>query len=135
MLRMIPSYSAKGAAKYYDAALATSDYYGKDTGLWGGKAAQILGIFGAVKREDFIALISNKVPRTDETLTVRNKDNRRCGYEFCYSVPKSISIYLAETGDQAVEQMIMESFAETMTDIEARIETRVRIGGPDRDRC
>src|SRR6516225_10768711 len=34
----------------------------------------------------------------------------------------------------AVEQMILEAFNETMTDVEARMETRVRIGGPDRDR-
>jgi conjugative relaxase-like TrwC/TraI family protein len=67
-------------------------------------------------------------------LTVRNKDKRTPGYDFCFSVPKSVSVYLAETDDHAVERMVEESFKETMTDIESRMETRVRVGGQDTDR-
>jgi conjugative relaxase-like TrwC/TraI family protein len=109
-----------------------------------------LGLRGDVARKDFIALASNKRPGTDETLTVRMKttrkqkeavfddktnrwkqedgevSNRRAGYDFCFSVPKSVSLYLVETGDRAVEQLIHESFKETMADIENRMETRVR---------
>src|ERR1700758_4294721 len=129
VLRITMSDSAEGATKYFDAALATSDYYAKDPGLWGGKGAEMLGKSGAVARDDFVALASNKRPGTEETLTVRNKDKRTAGYDFCFSVPKSISIYLAETGDRAVEQMIREAFLETMADIEERMETRVRVGG------
>ena len=33
---------------------------------------------------------------------------------------------LAETGDRSIEQMIHESFRETMADIESRMEARVR---------
>src|SRR5208282_3843865 len=94
----------------------------------------MLGLSGAVGRDDFIALASNKVPGTDRTLTLRNKDNRRAGYDFCFSVPKSISIYLAETGDQVVEQIVIEAFRETMADMESRMETRVRVGEQDADR-
>src|SRR5271156_515325 len=101
MLRITMSDSAEGAAKYFDAALATSDYYQKDQGMWGGKAAEMLGLSGAVEREEFFALASNKMPASGETLTVRNKEKRTPGYDFCLSVPKSISVYLAETGDQA----------------------------------
>ena len=110
---------------------------------------------GDVSRKDFIALASNKRPGTDETLTVRMKttrkqneailnektntwkledgevSNRRAGYDFCFSVPKSVSLYLVETGDRAVEQIIHESFKETMLDIEKRMETRVRGKGED----
>jgi conjugative relaxase-like TrwC/TraI family protein len=127
--------SGEGAAKYYDAALATSDYYGKDPGLWGGKGAEMLGLAGAVKREDFVALASNKRPGAEQTLTIRNKDKRTAGYDFCFSAPKSISIYLAETGDEGVERMVRESLSETMVDIESRMETRVRVGGQDADRA
>src|SRR5215469_10755249 len=102
MLRITMSDSAEGATKYFDAALATSDYYQKDQGVWGGKCVEILGLNGAVGREEFIALASNRVPGSDQTLTVRNKDKRTPGYDFCFSVPKSISIYLAETRDQLV---------------------------------
>ena len=36
--------------------------------------------------------------------------NRRAGYDFCFSVPKSVSLYPVETGDRAVEQLIHGSF-------------------------
>jgi len=62
----------------------------------------------------------------EENLTVRTKDQRTAGYDLCYSVPKSVSVYLALTGDQAVEPMINEAFRETLVDVEARMETRVR---------
>jgi hypothetical protein len=65
-----------------------------------------------VTRDQFIALASNKVPGSDQTLTARNKDKRTSGYDFCFSVPKNISVYLAETGDQAVERMVEVSFKE-----------------------
>ena len=155
MLRITMSVSGEGATKYFDAALATSKYYGSERGQWGGKGAELLGLQGDVSRKDFIALASNKRPGTDETLTVRMKttrkqneavlnektntwkqeegdvSNRRAGYDFCFSVPKSVSLYLVETGGRAVEQIIHESFKETMLDIENRMETRVRGKGED----
>ena len=134
MLRITMSDSGEGATKYFDAALGTTDYYAKDNGQWGGKVAEKLGLGNEVMRKQFIALALNKVPGTDQRLTVRIKGKRTAGYDFCFSVPKSISVYLAETGDEAVERMITESFKETMADIESRMETRVRVGGQDRDR-
>jgi len=76
------------------------------------------------------------VPGTEENLTVRTKDKRTAGYDFCYSIPKSVSVYLALSGDSAVERMINDAFRETMVDVEARMETRVRgadEGGNQRD--
>jgi conjugative relaxase-like TrwC/TraI family protein len=131
MLRITMSDSAEGATKYFDAALATSDYYQKDQGLWGGKGAEMLGLGSNVTRGQFIALASNMMPGTGQTLTVRNKEKRTPGYDLCFSVPKSISIYLAETKDQLVEQMVGEAFTETMADVEQQMETRIRIGGQD----
>jgi conjugative relaxase-like TrwC/TraI family protein len=153
MLRIIMSVSGEGATKYFDAALATSKYYGSERGQWGGKGAERLGLQGDVSRKDFVALASNKRPGTDETLTVRMKttrkeaemvfdektntwkqtgeevSNRRAGYDFCFSVPKSVSLYLVETGDKIVERKIHESFEETMLDIESRMQARVRGAG------
>ena len=71
------SVSGEGATKYFDAALATSKYYGSERGQWGGKGAELLGLRGDVHRKDFIALASNKRPGTDETLTVRMKTTRK----------------------------------------------------------
>ena len=126
--------SGEGATKYFDAALARTDYYAKDNGQWGGKGAQKLGLENEVTRKQFAALALNKVPGTEQKLTVRTKGKRTAGYDFCFSVPKSLSVYLAETGDQMVEGMVVGSFRETMADIEARMETRVRVGGQDTDR-
>jgi conjugative relaxase-like TrwC/TraI family protein len=132
MLRATTSVSADGAAKYFDAALSASDYYASEHGIWDGKGAERLGLVGDVRREDFVSPASNKTAGTkEENLTVRTKDKRTAGYDFCFSVPKSVSIYVAETGDRSVERMIHESFRETMADIESRMEARVRGKGDD----
>jgi conjugative relaxase-like TrwC/TraI family protein len=89
------SVSAEGAEKYLDEALKRSDYCAKELGVWGGKGADRLGLKGEVTCEEFLALAPNRVPGTEENLTVRTKDERTAGYDFCYSVPKSVSVYLA----------------------------------------
>jgi conjugative relaxase-like TrwC/TraI family protein len=96
MLRVIMSVSAEGAGNYFDVALKKSDYYAKEPGMWGGKGAERLGLKGEV----FLALASSEVPGTGEKLTVRTKDKRTAGCDFCYSVPKSVSVYLALSGDR-----------------------------------
>jgi len=127
-------------------------------GTWGGKGAAMLGLKGEVQRNDFVALINNRWPRANgERLTVRmNKtrledvkdkktglpvidpetgnvqkrevSNRRVGYDLTFSVPKSVSLYLAVNQDKVVEQVIAEALDETMATIEARMETKVRKG-------
>jgi hypothetical protein len=108
--------------------------YTTEHGIWGGKAAEPLGLRGEVTRDDFLALTSNKIPGTEQTLTVRTKDNRTAGYDLCLSVHKSVSLYLAETEDRALERMIQEAFRETMADAENRMEARVRVGDQDDNR-
>ena len=58
----------------------------------------------------------------------REVSNRRAGYDFTFSTPKSVSLYLTVNEDKVVEQMITESVDETMAAIEARMETKVRKG-------
>ena len=158
MLRITTSHSAEAAEKYFDLALKTGDYYTKDVGAWGGKGAEILGLKGDVERKDFVALANNRWPGANgKRLTARmNKtrledvtdkktrlpirdpgtgkvqkrevSNRRAGYDFTFSVPKSVSLYLAVNEDKAVEQMIDEALDETMAAIESRMETKVRKG-------
>ena len=92
MLRSTMSVSGEGATKYFDAALATSKYYGSERGQWGGKGAELLGLQGDVSRKDFIALAFNKRPGTDETLTVRMKTTQA----------KSFNVYTQEEVSVAV---------------------------------
>jgi conjugative relaxase-like TrwC/TraI family protein len=135
MLRITMSVSPEAAARYFDSALEKADYYAKSEahgkGLWGGKGAERLGLSGEVRRGDFISIASNRTPLGGGNLTERTKEKRRAGYDFTFSVPKSVSLYLAETGDREVEAMIQAAFRETMTDVERRMEARVR--GKDED--
>jgi conjugative relaxase-like TrwC/TraI family protein len=156
MLRITTSHSAEAAKDYFDVALRTSDYYTKDVGIWGGKGAEILELEGDVQRKDFVALGNNMWPEANKRLTARmNKtrledvidktgmptidsqtgtvkkrevSNRRAGYDFTFSAPKSVSLYLAVNEDKVVERMITEAVDETMAAIEARMETKVRKG-------
>ena len=125
MLRINHSTSASGATRYFDAALSIGDYYAKDQGVWGGLGAERLGLAGAVRRDKFVELANNR--DGEEKLTVRDAENRRVGYDFTFSVPKSLSLAMM-MGIPGIEQMVQDAFRGTMSDIEAAMETRVRIG-------
>src|SRR5262249_47451475 len=89
MLRIIQNSSASGAKSYF----STADYYteGQELfGTWRGAGAKRLGLSGTVEKRDWDALCDNRDPRTDKTLTVRQKSNRRVGYDFNFHVPKSV---------------------------------------------
>jgi len=128
MLRITTSHSADAAAHYFDVALKTTDYYSREAGTWGGKGAKILELEGEVRRKDFVALANNRrpggngkrltarmnktrvedvtdkktgLPKIDsETGEVERREvsNRPVGYDFTFSVPKSVSLYLEGAG-------------------------------------
>jgi conjugative relaxase-like TrwC/TraI family protein len=103
------------------------EYYVQEfDGVWGGNGAVILGLSGAVTQREFNALTNNKMPGTGEKLTVRMRKIRRSVYDICFDVPKSLSIYMAETGDKRMMRLVQEAVRETMIAIEQRMETRVQ---------
>ena len=51
-----------------------------------------------------------------------------------FGVPKSVSIYLAITGDDVVENIARSSVDETMQAMEAEMQCKVRKGGLQEDR-
>ncbi|MBV8140488.1 MAG: relaxase domain-containing protein, partial [Verrucomicrobia bacterium] len=155
MLRITRSYSPKSAEQYFDVSLKTSDYYVKQAGVWGGRGAEMLGLEGEVSRKDFVSVASNLKPGGKERLTQRTNTtrketrvvkgnetvaqvevvpNRRAGYDFTFSVPKSVSVYLALNDDKELERMIAEALQEAMQEIEKRMEVRVRKGYVEEDR-
>jgi hypothetical protein len=67
--------SAGGAERYFDEALKRSDYYAKEVGLWGGKGAERLHLNGEVEREDFVALVRNRVPGSKGEVRLTTRDN------------------------------------------------------------
>src|ERR1700722_17822497 len=105
MLRITPSTSAKGAKEYFTQSLTRSDYYidGQEVaGRWHGKAAELLGLSGEVQDKEYFALCDNLHPDTGEQLTPRNKGNRRVGYDFTFSAPKSVSVLYELSGDDRI---------------------------------
>lgn len=137
MLRITPSQSSSGAKTYYTEGLTRQDYYTQGheiVGQWHGKAASLLDLTGEVDQETFFALCENRHPETGENLTARTKENRRVGYDFTFSAPKSVSLLYALTADSRIVDAFRDSINATMRELEAEMHTRVRKGGRDEDR-
>src|SRR5277367_4619501 len=133
MIRISQKNSAESAKSYY----ATADYYteGQElVGSWGGKGASRLGLEGTVDKFSFERLCNNLDPRTGAPLTVRTRTERRVGYDFTFSVPKSVSLLYAMSGDQGIMDAFRAAVDETMREIETEMKTRVRMGGKDENR-
>lgn len=133
MLRIIQNSSPAGAKSYY----STSDYYteGQElVGHWRGEAAKRLGLDGTVAKDDWDALCDNRNPADGTTLTPRQKQNRRVGYDFNFHVPKSVSLLYAMTEDERILGAFRDSVDETMREMEAEAKARVRKNGQNEDR-
>ncbi len=133
MIRITQQNSAKEAQKYYAAA----DYYSEGqeiVGLWGGKGASRLGLEGTVDKFSFERLCDNLNPTTGEPLTVRTRGDRTVGYDFTFSVPKSVSLLYTMSGDQDILGAFRGAVDETMREIEMEMKTRIRKDHQDTDR-
>ena len=130
MLRITSSNNATGAAKYFDEGLEKADYYASEEqsiGVWGGKAAERLGLAGAVNKEDFVALCNNTTP-DGSRLNPRHSDTRKVGYDLTFSVPKSVSVAYAITGDERIRQAFETSVEATMREVETNMRTQTGQG-------
>src|SRR6266436_1751288 len=130
MIRITQQDSAKAAKCYY----TTADYYSEGqelVGSWGGKGAARLGLEGTVDKFSFERLCDNLDPRTGEPLTVRTRADRTVGYDFTFSVPKSVSLLYAMSGDQDMLEAFRGAVDETMREMETEMKTRIRKGGQD----
>ena len=133
MIRVTQQNSGAAAKKYY----ATADYYSEGQeiiGSWGGRGASRLGLEGTVDKFSFERLCDNLDPRTGRPLTVRTRSERTVGYDFTFSVPKSVSLLYALSGDQGILEAFRGAVDETMREIETEMKTRVRKDGQDTDR-
>jgi conjugative relaxase-like TrwC/TraI family protein len=91
-----------------------------------------------------VALLRNENPMTGKRLTARMNTSRRedgetvssrqFGYGLVFGIPKSVSIYLAITGDQVVENSTSSAADETMRAMDSEMQCKVRKGGLHEDR-
>ena len=129
MLRITASKSAAGAVAYFKEGLRHGDYLSSgetSLGRWGGKAGQRLGLWGEVQQKDFAALIHNQKPDGCK-LNPRHSLSRKAGYDFTFSVPKSVSVAYAVGHDTRIKEAFEQAVDETMEQIE-REEMRTQEG-------
>src|SRR6202790_3665078 len=122
MLRITQQDNSQGAKRYY----ASADYYSEGQeiiGSWGGEGARLLGLEGVVDKLSFDRLCDNLDPRDGRQLTVRTRSDRTVGYDFTFSVPKSVSLLYALSGDREILDAFRAAVDETMHEIEAEIKT------------
>jgi conjugative relaxase-like TrwC/TraI family protein len=135
VLRINVIANAAAAKSYYEPKNA--DYYieGHEAqAQWYGKAADALGLSGAVSMEQFYSLCDNKHPTTGESITGTVRDDRRVGFDLTFSVPKSVSLLHSVGKDERVSAAFEAAVNETMMEIESQLEARVRKYGQDFDR-
>ncbi len=96
MLSIANVSSSAQAAAYYEQA---DDYYTADRSpsQWSGKAAAELGLEGAVKPEDFRAMLDGTLPNGEQLHNAAA--GRRGGTDLTFSAPKSVSIQALAGGD------------------------------------
>jgi TrwC relaxase len=97
-----------------------------------------------VERSQFVALLRNEHPTSGKRLTARMNtsrqengetvSNRQVGYGLVFGVPKSLSVYLAITGDRVVKNIARSAVDETMDVVEVEMQCKVRKGGLREDR-
>ncbi len=133
MLRITQQSSPDVAKDYY----ASADYYAEGqeiVGRWGGEGAGMLGLEGRVSPKEFNRLCDNRDPRNGNQLTARTKADRTVGYDFTFSVPKSVSLLYAMTEDEALLDAFRASVHEAMREMEGEMKVRVRKKGRNEER-
>ena len=137
MFRVYGSASSKQAKDYFSSELSQGDYYfgaQEVVGQWGGKAADMLGLSGAVTQDAFNQLVDNINPQTEERLTPHNKGNRRPGYDLTFNAPKALSVLYEYSKDERLLEAFRDAVHDTMQSVEEGMHVRVRKDGKDEDR-
>lgn len=144
MIGLVKISSSQDAARYHDNALkegpshdrADNYYVDERANLsWQGQGAEILGLAGQeVTKDQFVAFLEGKVqnPATGEMQDLgvgARGDDRRLGYDFTISAPKSVSIVGILGGDERVVAAHVEANKAAMAWLEEHgAQVRVKDG-------
>ncbi len=143
---MLTIRALSGGETYASRHLSSNDYYSENEkviGTWIGQGAELLGLEGEVRMEQFDSIRQGLDPSSGEFLRPRQSADRFNGegertsaarslYDFTVSAPKSVSIQsmidprLLEAHEQAVREMARE--------MEGLAAARVRQHGADENR-
>lgn len=134
MIGLVKISSSSHAARYHDNALKeggpahdrADNYYANEQAnlTWQGKGAEILGIAGqAATKEQFVQFLEGQLPNPAtgqvQDLGANSKgEDRRLGYDFTISAPKSVSIVGILGGDERVVQAHVEANRAAMSWLE-----------------
>lgn len=124
--------SVKQLEKYFTGNNPPEAYYSETQefpGFWVGEAASRLGLHGRVDDASFKRLCNNQHPETGKQLTARMRSDRRLAQDHVFSVPKSVSLAYAYTGDERIIQAGRQAGFATYGDMEQLACARVRKNG------
>lgn len=140
-------YSLKNAKGYFEEHLCVGDYYDEGqlvSGEWLGAGAELLGLSGKVRADEFLRLCNNQDPSTGDKLTQRFKTtrqdgddtsaNRRIFYDFTFSPPKSVSLAAFIGNDERIIEAHGRAVRLAVHEFESFAATRVRRKGAGIDR-
>ena len=133
---------------YSSRHLEHSDYYAEGervVGHWRGRGAELLGLKGAVKTDDFETLRQGLDPKTNEFLRQRKSADRLASdgtaqsharhlYDFTISAPKSVSVMAILGGDKRLFEAHEKAVDEALGELETKAAARVRQGRANSDR-
>ncbi len=126
MLSMSNVSNSAAAGAYYEQA---DDYYSKDRSpsQWSGQGAAELGLSGAVRPEDFRALLDGQLPN-GEAIHLAGP-GRRGGTDLTFSAPKSVSLQALVEGDTRLLQAHEVAVARAMDYAQTLAACRVTVDG------
>lgn len=128
--------------------LEHSDYYAEGegvTGVWRGRGAELLGLSGEVKAEQFEAVREGLDPESGTFLRQRHNADRLASdgtmqsrgrnlYDFTISAPKSVSIMAELGGDDRLGEAHRKAVDVALGELEDRAASRVRQLGANENR-
>jgi conjugative relaxase-like TrwC/TraI family protein len=137
----------KNAKGYFEEHLSVGDYYSENErvpGEWAGEGATMLGLAGAVTRDEFLALCDNLHPKNGGQLTQRRNTsrraedgqaaNRRVFYDFTFSPPKSVSVAALLGSDGRIITAHAGAVKTALAELERFAATRIRGANRNSDR-